>query len=60
MRNKEGKVVTATADNKRYYLKNWPEGQEIDIKSAAGIDLAVKTLAVLHMKMNEINFSLLP
>ena len=55
VRNKEGKVVTTTADNKRYYVKNWPEGQEIDIKSAAGIDLAVKTLAVLHMNMNEVN-----
>ena len=55
VRNKDGKVVTTTADNKRYYLKNWPEGQEIDIKSAVGIDLAVKTLALLHMKMNEIN-----
>lgn len=54
VRNKEGKVVTTTADNKRYYLKNWPEGQEIDIKSAVGIDLAVKTLAVLHTKMSEI------
>lgn len=54
VRNKDGKVITTTADNKRYYLKNWPEGQEIDIKSAAGIDLAVKTLAILHMKMNEV------
>lgn len=56
VRNKEGRVVTTTAaaDNKRYYLKNWPEGQEIDIKSTAGTDVAVKTLAFLHMNMNEI------
>lgn len=54
VRNKEGKVITTTADNKQYYLKNWPEGQEIDIKSSAGTDLAVKTLAFLHMNMNEI------
>jgi len=54
VRNKEGVVVTTTADNKKYYLKNWPEGQEIDIKSVEGIDLAVKTLALLHMNMKEI------
>lgn len=55
VRNNEGKVVTTTTDSKRYYLKNWPEGQEIDIKSTEGIDLAVKTLAVLHTNMNEVN-----
>ncbi|MBE5949601.1 MAG: hypothetical protein E7261_11340 [Lachnospiraceae bacterium] len=54
-RNKDGKVVTTTADNKSYYLKNWPEGQEIDIKSGAGSCLAVKSLAILHMNMNEID-----
>ena len=54
VRNKEGKLVTTTADSRVYYLKNWPCGEEIDIKSAAGCCLAVKTLAELHMKLDEI------
>ena len=54
VRNKDGKVVTTTIDNKNYCLKKWPGGEEIDIKNAAGCNLAVKTLAMLHANMEEI------
>ena len=54
VRNRDDKVVTTTADNRNFCLKNWPGGDEIDIKSAAGCNLAVKTLAMLHAKLDEI------
>lgn len=54
VRNKEGKIVTTTADNRSFYLKNWPGGDEVDIKSAAGCCIAVKILAGLHTNMDKI------
>lgn len=46
--NKEGEYVSSDREDKRYLLKSWTFGREIDVKDTREIQGAVKNLANLH------------
>ncbi|MCI8371388.1 MAG: CotS family spore coat protein [Lachnospiraceae bacterium] len=46
--NKEGHYVSSDRDEKRYMLKSWVAGREIDLRDSKEIYGAVKNLAALH------------
>lgn len=46
--NKEGDFVSCDRDEKKYMLKHWFIGREIDVKNSSEVNQAVDNLAKLH------------
>lgn len=53
--NKDGELLSEDKDRVPYYVRNWFEGMECDVKSPEQIRLSAQKLAMLHriMKMPE-------
>lgn len=55
--NKEGACVSTDRDERRYMLKNWTYGREIDVKDMKDIKAAVKNLAKLHKALQGFEYN---
>lgn len=54
--NREGELLSEDKDRTSYYVRNWFEGAECDVKSPEQVRLSAQKLAMLHnlMKMPEL------
>lgn len=51
--NKMGELITCDTDGRRYVVKNWFDGRECNIKDVSDLCAAVRTLAQLHIALDE-------
>lgn len=49
--NKEGELLTEDKDRISYYVRNWFEGSECDVKSTEQVRISAQKLALLHESM---------
>ena len=53
-RNKDGELLSATADGTKYIVKDWFSDRECDLKDRKEILSAVRQIAVLHKSLRKI------
>ncbi len=51
VKNIEGDIITKDKDEISYIMKEWFDGREIDVRNRNEIAVAVKILAMIHIKM---------
>jgi len=56
-RNKEGKLIAISEENRKYIVKDWFDGRECDIMNLGDSCGAVRTLAQLHINLNTMSSS---
>ncbi len=57
LRNKENELITEEANGNRYLLKKWNTLAECDVKDKEEVKTAMKSLAILHRNMREIDLA---
>lgn len=53
--NQAGEYITQDSAGSKYYIKNWFEGEECNLKDQKDIYAASKTLARIHMALEGVN-----
>lgn len=57
--NSNNELVTQDEDGKRYIVKNWFDGKECNVRDIEDICTAVRTLANLHIVLQNVSYQLL-
>ena len=56
VRNKDGDIISTNEYQESYVLKEWPMGNECDVRNQKNVISGVETLAVLHNIFSRLSF----